>query len=118
MYEIWLGLNIFYEIALTIWPALLALVLAWLALLLAARRRLSVRALRGALVPGALVALALFFTLPALTQSALSNMGYWVDWANLLAMALGFGAAAALLAWPALALWCPRCQQGACAARG
>lgn len=110
MYEIWLALNIFYEIALTVWPALLVLALVWLALMLAARARLSARALRGALALGSLVAVVLFFALPALTQSALSNMGYWVDWANLLAMALGFGAAAALLLWPALALWCPYCK--------
>jgi hypothetical protein len=31
-------------------------------------------------------------------------MGYWVDWANLLAMAAGCGVAAAVLLWPVLAM--------------
>lgn len=107
MYEIWLALNIVFEIALTVWPALLALALVWLALMLAARAHLSTRALRRALALGALLAAAAVFILPALTQSSLANMGYWVDWANLLAIALGFGAAAALYAWPLMALAFP-----------
>ena len=110
MYEIWLVLNILYEIALTVWPQLLVIALVWLALMLAARRRLAGRSLRGALLLGALVAVALFFALPSLTQSSLANMDYWVDWASLSGMALGFGAAAAIFLWPVLALACPRCR--------
>jgi hypothetical protein len=45
---------------------------------------------RQALLLGALVAVALFFSVPTLTQSSLASMGYWVDWANLLAIALGW----------------------------
>ena len=115
MYEIWLALNIVYEIALTIWPALLALLLTWLALLATARGRLGWRALRQALLAGAVVAAALVAGLPSLTQSALSNMGYWVDWANVLAIALGLGALAALFMWPLMALFCPRCQSSSAA---
>jgi hypothetical protein len=40
-------------------------------------------------------------------------MGYWVDWANLLAIALGLGALAAAFAWPLAALACPRCRRAA-----
>lgn len=108
MYEIWLGLNILLEIALTVWPVLLALVLAWLVLMLAARKHLNARTLRRAALPGTLVAALAGFTLPALTQSSLANMGYWVDWASLLGMALGLGAAAALLVWPLASLACRR----------
>ena len=114
MYEIWLALNIVYEIALSIWPALLLIVLVWLALLVGARQRLSARAFKQACVFGLLVAFMLAISLPALTQSAFSNMGYWVDWANLLAIAAGLGAAAALLMWPLAALLCPG---NACRAR-
>lgn len=113
MYEIWLALNIVYEIALGIWPALLALLAVWAALLLAARQHLSGRALRQALVPGALVALALIPAVPWFTHSSLTEMGYWVDWANLLAVAGGLGVLATLLAWPLMALFCPRCRSGA-----
>ena len=57
----------------------------------------------------ALVAGVLFFALPALTQSSFANMGYWVDWANLLAVALGLGALVGVFCIPVAALLCPRC---------
>lgn len=104
MYEIWLVMNIVYEIALTVWP-LLALALAvWLVMLWAARARRGRGAARQAAGLGALAAVVLFFTVPTLTHSSLSNMAYWVDWANLLAVALGLGALAAVFFWPLLAL--------------
>ena len=104
MYEIWLAMNIIYEIALGIWPLLALLLAVWLGLLVAARGRLGGRQVRQAALLGALVAVALFFSVPTLTQSSLSNMGYWVDWANLLAIALGLGALAAVFSVPLLGL--------------
>ena len=104
MYEIWLAMNIVYEIALGIWPLLALLLAVWVALFVAARGRLGARQMRQALLLGALVAVALFFSVPALTQSSLSDMGYWVDWANLLAIALGLGALAAVFSVPLLGL--------------
>lgn len=119
MYEIWLVLNILYEIALGLWPVLLALALVWLTLMVLARMRarLSWRALRRALLPASFVAGLLFFTLPHLTQSSFDNMGYWVDWLNLAGMAVGLGAAFALFVWPLVALFCPACASGACPTR-
>ena len=96
MYEIWLAMNIVYEIALGIWPLLALLLAVWVALFVAARGRLGARQVRQALLLGALVAVALFFSVPTLTQSSLANMGYWVDWANVLAIALSLSALAAL----------------------
>ncbi len=104
MYEIWLAMNIVYEIALGVWPLLALLLAVWVALLVAARGRLGAHQVRQALLLGALVAVALFFSVPALTQSSLSNMGYWVDWANLLAIALGLGALAAVFSVPLFGL--------------
>ena len=104
MYEIWLAMNIIYEIALGIWPLLALLLAVGVALFGAARGRLGARQVRQALLLGALVAVALFFSVPTLTQSSLSNMGYWVDWANLLAIALGLGALAAVFSVPLLGL--------------
>ncbi len=109
MYEIWLAMNIVYEIALSVAPWLAVLLLVWLVLLVLARKRLSLCALRPALVLTALVAGVLFFALPALTQSSFANMGYWVDWANLLAVALGLGALVGVFCIPVAALLCPRC---------
>ena len=104
MYEIWLAMNIIYEIALGVWPLLALLLAVWLGLLVAARGRLGARQVRQAALLGALVAVALFFSVPTLTQSSLANMGYWVDWANLLAIALGLGALAAVFSVPLLGL--------------
>ena len=109
MYEIWLAMNIVYEIALSVAPWLAVLLLVWLVLLVLARKRLSLCALRPALVLTALVAGVLFFALPALTQSSFANMGYWVDWANLLAVALGLGALVGVFCSPVAALLWPRC---------
>ena len=104
MYEIWLAMNIVYEIALGIWPLLALLLAVWAVMLVAARGRLGGRQVRQAALLGALVAVALFFSVPTLTQSSLANMGYWVDWANLLAVALGLGALAAVFSLPLLGL--------------
>ena len=102
MYEIWLVINIVYEIALTIWP-LLALALAvWLVLLWLARSRSG--GAKAAIGVGALAAVLLLFTVPSMTNSSLSNMGYWVDWANLLAVAGGLGALIAVFVWPLMQL--------------
>lgn len=104
MYEIWLVMNIVYELALSIWPVLALAGAVWLLLLVMARQRIGWRQVPRAVAVGAAVAVLLFFSVPSLTQSSWSNMGYWVDWANLLAIALGLGALAALFAWPLLAL--------------
>jgi hypothetical protein len=42
--------------------------------------------------------------IPGWSRASISDMGYWVDWANLLAIAVGFGAAATAVAWPLLAI--------------
>ena len=104
MYEIWLAMNIVYEIALDLWPALLPLLLVWLAVLLINRQRLGQVAWTTLLALVALVGVVTVLALPSLTKSSLADMGYWVDWAFLLAMAVGFGVAAAALLWPVLAM--------------
>ncbi|MGB3450270.1 MAG: hypothetical protein WBA58_07205 [Giesbergeria sp.] len=104
MYEIWLVINIVYEIALTVWPLLILALVMWLALMWPARSRLGGQSLRHALVLGAVAVVTLFFSLPSLTHSSFANMGYWVDWANLLAMALALGTLCGLFLWPLLAL--------------
>ncbi len=104
MYEIWLMLNILWEIVRGVWPALALLFVVWLALLVAARARLCAGR-RVALLVGAIVAVLAFLALPSLTGSSLGEMRYWVDWASLAGMALGFGLAAGLFALPFAGLW-------------
>ena len=107
MYEIWLVLNIVWEIALGVWPLLLVAALLWLVLVLTAARRPGTR--WGAGLPlavgvGALVMVAAVGWVPGWSRSSLSDMGYWVDWANLLAVAAGFGGVALAFAWPLSAM--------------
>jgi hypothetical protein len=106
MYEIWLAMNIVWEMALGVMPLLLTGVVVWAVLMLAAWRRQGawVQALPLAVLAGAGVTLLGLLLLPGWTKSSLAEMGYWVDWANLLAMAAGFGALAAAFVWPLLAM--------------
>jgi hypothetical protein len=104
MYEIWLAMNIAYEMALDLLPALGPLVLMWAVMMVINRKKLK-RAKPATLAAVAvLVALVAVVALPSLSKSTLADMGYWVDWAALLGMAAGVGVAAAVLLWPVLAL--------------
>ena len=104
MYEIWLAMNIAYEMALDLWPALWPLVLVWAVVMGINRKKLAQVSGSVLAAVAVLVALAAMLALPSLSKSTLADMGYWVDWANLLAMAAGTGVAAALLLWPVLAM--------------
>jgi len=106
MYEVWLVLNVVWEIALDVWPVLLAVAVLWFAVMgwvLSRPVRRWRAALGGALGVGLLVGAAAVLGVPAWSRSSLGEMGYWVDWANLLAIAAGFGAVAIAFAWPLLA---------------
>lgn len=105
MYEIWLVINILWEIALSLWPVLLVVAAIWAFMVLRALTRGGVwrRSLGLTLVVGVVVALVLIPVVPGAVGSSMSDMGYWVDWANLLAICGGLGLAAAAFAWPLLA---------------
>ena len=100
MYEIWLALNIVYEIALGLWPALLILLAVWLAVMLANRKGLWAVPITRLLTMAVVVSVGVGVALPSLTLSSFGNFGYWVDWANWLAMAVGAGVAVAAWLWP------------------
>jgi hypothetical protein len=107
MYELWLVLNILWEMAAGIWPLLLGALLLWVVLTATALRRPGARWRRGlppALAVGAAVAVVAFLLVPAATRSSLAELRYWVDWANLLGVAMAFGAVAVAVAWPLLAM--------------
>lgn len=114
MYEIWLVMNIVWEIALGVWPLLAIGAAAWLVLMVLAWRRPTAH-WRGALPlaagVAALAALIGFLTMPTMTRSSLQELAYWVDWANLVSIALGIGVAALAFAWPAGVLWRPHIIQ-------
>ncbi len=111
MYEIWLALNIAWEtllpLALPIGIAALVLAGLWAAALRKGNLRHN-GAFRWAVAGAVIAALVAFATLPALTQSSLANLGYWIDYAVLAALSVGIGVAAALYVWPIAALWSTR----------
>ena len=107
MYEVWLAMNIVWEIALGLWPVLLGAALLWAAVMATAWIRPGTRWRAGlpmALGIGVAVMAAAVVLLPGWTRSSLSELTYWVDWANLLAVSAGFGTAAVALVWPLLAM--------------
>ncbi len=105
MYEIWLMLNIVWEIALEQWPLLLVVAVLWLALM-GTTWRSAGTGWRAGLLPalgvGVVTAIVAALVLPGLTRSTLSDMGYWLDWAALLGLAVAVGGAVAAFAWPLL----------------
>ncbi len=108
MYEIWLAMNIVWEIALGFWPLLALAAAAWLVLLALAWRRPKAhwrRAWPMAAAVAAVAALIGFLVVPTTNRSSLQELAYWVDWANLASIALGIGVAALAFAWPASVLW-------------
>jgi hypothetical protein len=108
MYEIWLVSNIVWEIAAAAWPLLLGAAGLWAVLMATAWRRRGSRWRAGlplAAAAGVLVTIAAVLLTPGWNRSSLAEMGYWVDWANLLAIAAGFGVVAAAFAWPLAAMY-------------
>lgn len=103
MYEIWLVMNIVWEIALGVWPLLALGAVAWL-VLMALAWRLPAAYWRSAWPMAAgiagVAAVIGFLVVPTTTRSSLQELGYWVDWANLATMALGIGVATLAFAWP------------------
>lgn len=105
MYELWLALNIVFELALTVLPWLGGGLAVWIALMSAAllRRHAHWReALPASLVIGATFAALALWLVPFLTRSSISEMGYWVDWVNLIGLSAVFGGLAFAFAWPLL----------------
>ncbi len=106
MYEIWLMLNIVWEMALGMWPLLLAAAVLWLVLVGTTWRKADAH-WRAGLLPalglGAIAAIAAALLVPGWTHSTLSDMSYWVDWAVLVGLAAAVGGVAMAFAWPMLA---------------
>ena len=104
MNEIWLAMNIAYETAFGLLPALAPLMLMWTLMMVINRKKLKqVKPARLAAV-AVLVAMVAVVTLPSMTPPSLVDMTDWVGWAALLGMAAGVGVVAALLIWPVLAM--------------
>ncbi len=104
MYEIWLMINIIFEIALTIKLELAIAIVVFIALVLISAKKWQKRTIKPSIYLGFLTSVICFFIIPLLTKSSITEMGYWVDWANLTSIALGLGVASIFYIYPILAL--------------
>jgi hypothetical protein len=104
MYEIWLMINIVFEIALSYWLPITLGVGLWLVVMWFARKRLSAQVIPLSLAAGAVAVVVAFFALPAINKSTLADMGYWVDWVNLGSWSLTAGVLVVLAVIPLISL--------------
>lgn len=103
MYEIWLMLNIVWEILLSTGMWLWATLVLWLGLMainLGSSKVCWGRGLLKAAILGLIAGAMTFVTLPTLVDSSMSELRYWVDWVALAGMSAGIGGAVAMLSWP------------------
>lgn len=91
------------------WDVVLTFVVGAMVLNLIAYRQqgsyLYMNVLQQSLFGVVLVFTALFFSLPALTGSALSMVNYWVDWMLLVVMAGGYSLVSIAWIYPALRIY-------------
>ncbi|AWI74094.1 hypothetical protein CEW83_01695 [Parazoarcus communis] len=103
MYEIWLAMNIVFELGLMYLPVVIsvaALLIILFGIAIVRGRPAWCGAVKPAIGVGLIALIGAFLLTPGMTKSSFENMGYWVDWANLFAISAGFGAVAAALTLP------------------
>lgn len=111
LYEAWLAMNI-------VWEYVLANASVVIILLVAIGFLFGIAAVKGApawkkglrvgIFGGLAVALVSIFIIPSVIDSTLSDLNYWVDWANLFAIAGIWGAIGAVMLWPVGAMFVSR----------
>lgn len=103
MYEIWLIINTFYELALANLGLVLSTLIVWLVLMLITQLRKQLpwgQGIKAAIVVG-LVAWVIFFAmLPSLTKSSFAAVNSIIDWFTVAGVAAAFAALLALFVGP------------------
>lgn len=110
-YEVWLAVNIVWEYLMANLPVIIILLVAIAFLFGIAVVKGSPawrKGLRVGILGGIVVALVSIFIIPSVIDSKLSDLNYWVDWANLLAIAGIWGAIGAVMLWPVGAMFVSR----------
>ncbi len=103
MYEIWLIINTFYELALANLGLVLSTLIVWLALMLVTQFRKNLpwsKGIKFATVIGVLAWLAFFVLVPGLTKSSFSSVNSVIDWLAVAGVAAGFAGLLALFVGP------------------
>ena len=107
MYEIWLAINIMYELMWNYIPFVLSVLILWVVLMVFAVQQGAawLQGLRRGLLGMLVIVVITFLVFPYITQSSLGNLGYWIDYLFLLQIALGYGVVFGLgFIWPVPAL--------------
>lgn len=107
MYEIWLAMNILYEVAWNYIPFVLSVAILFAVLLIYALQHQAAwrQGFKGGVIGVIVIAIVTFLVFPYLTQSSLNNLGYWIDYLFLLQIAGAYGLVFGLgFVWPLTAL--------------
>lgn len=103
MYEIWLIINTFYELALANLSLVLVTLILWLVLMVIAMftKRLPWRkGIKPAILIGMVLWVFYFVMMPGWTKSSFANVTYILDWLVLGGVTTAFAALSALFIWP------------------
>lgn len=103
MYEIWLIINTFYELALANLGLVLTVLVLWLLLMSVTQFMKTSPWLKGvkpALLVAAVVWVISIFLVPGATKSSFANVTYIVDWLVVIGVALAVAGLVALFVGP------------------
>lgn len=103
MYELWLVINTFYELALVNLGLVLSILAVWLLLMLVTQfsKKLSWgKGIKVAIAVGMVAWLVFFMMVPGLTNSSFASVNSIVDWFTVAGVAAGLAALVALFVGP------------------
>ena len=103
MYEIWLVINTFYELALANLSWVLSTLMVWLVLMLVTQVSKKLpwgQGIKAAIVIGVLAWLAFFVLVPGLTKSCFAEVNSVIDWLTVAGVAAGFAGLLAIFVGP------------------
>lgn len=103
MYEIWLVINTFYELALANLGLVLSTSVVWLVLMLVTQLRKQLpwgQGIKAAVVVGVVAWVILFAMLPGLSKSSFAAVNSVIDWLALAGVAAAFAALIGLFIGP------------------
>lgn len=103
MYEIWLVINTFYELALANLGLVLSTLIAWLVLMLVTQFGKKLpwgRGIKAAIAVGLVAWVAFFVLVPSLTKSSFAEVNSVIDWLSVAGVAAGFAGLLAIFIGP------------------
>lgn len=103
MYELWLVINTFYELALVNLGLVLSTLVVWLVLMLVTQLRKKQpwsKGIKTAFAVGIVAWVIFFMLVPGLTNSSFASVNSIVDWLTVAGVAGGFAVVLALFVGP------------------